>query len=126
MYILLIFHVQYILETKFINTFIFFKWTLKTYWWYSHIQETICKINFDENNWKVFKLQYLVYNTYMAVLIENAYFQCVNKLGQGNDSLWHVPSTDLFKLDIIPQWLPSYALSVRQLLPALEGDTGEY
>ena len=45
----------------------------KTYWQYSHIQETICEINVYEKKWKAFKMLYLVYKTNVTVLIENVY-----------------------------------------------------
>ena len=60
MYVLLIFHLQGILETKFINIFIFLELIQKYICSYSPIQETICKIYFYENNWKAFIMQYLV------------------------------------------------------------------
>ena len=50
MYVLLIFHLQGILETKFINIFIFLELIQKYICSYSSIQETICKIYFYENN----------------------------------------------------------------------------
>ena len=61
MYVLSILHLHRILETKFINTFIFLELIKKIYICsYSPIQETICKIYVYENNWKVFIIQYLV------------------------------------------------------------------
>ena len=46
MYILSIVHLQYILETKFINTFIFLEGIQKKVCLYLPIQEAICKIYF--------------------------------------------------------------------------------
>ena len=55
MYVLSIFHLQHILETKFINTFIFLELIQKIYICsYSPVQKTICKVYFYENNWKAF------------------------------------------------------------------------